>query len=108
MSYRSELIQVAAVALAALQVEDLGSTKLDYIGRKKLDDLLQEVFAERDRQEDKWGEQKHGPAMWAIILAEEFGEAVEEIKEAPGMHIDRVLRSITQNGDAARAILEAR
>lgn len=108
MSYRSELIQVAAVALAALQVEDLGSTKLDYIGRKKLDDLLQEVFAERDRQEAKWGEQKHKPAMWAAILAEEFGEAVDEIKESSSIDIDRLLTSISVNGEIARAILDAR
>lgn len=108
MSYRSELIQVAAVALAAIQVEDAGSTALDTLGRNNLQAVLSEVAAERERQEAKWGAQKHKPAMWAAILAEEFGEAVDEIKESSSIDIDRLLASISVNGEIARAILDAR
>ena len=41
MSYRSELIQVAAVALAAVQAESRGSTEIgSEAGRNKMRDLL--------------------------------------------------------------------
>lgn len=48
--------------------------------------VLSEVFAERSRQDDKWGQQDHHPAYWIGVLGEEFGEAckgaVEFDKEA--------------------------
>lgn len=80
MSYRSELIQVAAVALAAAQAEDLGSTTMDdLLGRNKMFALLDEVRVEREQQEQKWGAQKHVRSKWLAILAEEVGEAADEI-----------------------------
>jgi NTP pyrophosphatase (non-canonical NTP hydrolase) len=39
------------------------------------DEVLDEVAAERRRQNDKWGEQNHSPERWLTILAEEVGEA---------------------------------
>ena len=83
MSYRSEMIQVAAVALAAVQVDDLGSTELDsLLGRNNLTGLLDEVRRERERQEDKWGAQNHEPSWWLTILAEEVGEAARDVLES--------------------------
>ena len=82
MSYRSELIQVAAVALAAVQVEDGGSTETNSIaGHSALRNLLEEVRFERGRQEVKWGPQTHDRSWWLTILAEEFGEAARAVLE---------------------------
>jgi len=38
-------------------------------------DVLQQVAAERARQDAKWGVQNHKAPMWAAILMEEVGEA---------------------------------
>lgn len=82
VSYRSELIQVAAVALAAVQVVDQGTTHLDSPeGARQLRILLREVGIERERQELKWGPQTHNRAWWLTILAEEFGEAARAVLE---------------------------
>lgn len=37
--------------------------------------IIEEVLAERRRQDEKWGEQNHQPVEWLMILAEEVGEA---------------------------------
>jgi len=34
---------------------------------------------ERVRQDEKWGEQNHHPAIWLAILTEELGELSTEI-----------------------------
>lgn len=75
-----ELVQVAAVAVAAIQRIESGSTKLE----KETDPLpweeviLDRVRDERDRQEEKWGPQYHSPTFFMAILGEEFGEACTE------------------------------
>lgn len=38
---------------------------------------LGRVAAERDRQEARWGEQRHALALWVAIAAEELGEAAQ-------------------------------
>lgn len=43
--------------------------------------VLDEVLAERTRQNTKWGEQNHSLMVWLGILAEEFGEAAKDINE---------------------------
>lgn len=35
---------------------------------------LNSVLAERERQDDKWGEQNHDPFTWLAVLMEEVGE----------------------------------
>lgn len=37
--------------------------------------VLEDVLHERERQDEKWGEQNHGRYKWLAILAEELGEA---------------------------------
>ncbi len=37
--------------------------------------ILDDIQAERDHQEKKWGEQNHHPNKWLVILGEEYGEA---------------------------------
>lgn len=40
--------------------------------------VLQEVLAERVRQDTRFGEQNHEANNWCVILAEEFGEVAKE------------------------------
>lgn len=44
-------------------------------------DILELVFAERQRQEEKWGVQAHSPLEWYCIEGEEFGEVGREVFE---------------------------
>lgn len=44
-------------------------------------EVLVEISDERARQDRKWGTQNHGPAVWLMILSEEFGEAAREIND---------------------------
>lgn len=43
--------------------------------------VLKEVSEERDRQDRKWGEQKHAPDRWCLILGEEVGEVNKAVLE---------------------------
>jgi NTP pyrophosphatase (non-canonical NTP hydrolase) len=43
------------------------------------DVVLEMVAAERERQLAKWGEQSHSNVEWITVLAEEFGEAAQEV-----------------------------
>lgn len=43
--------------------------------------ILNEIWAERRHQDEKWGVQNHGPDHWMVILLEELGEAAETILE---------------------------
>ena len=45
-------------------------------------ELLTQIEDERRRQLDKFGVQNHVPAMWTVILGEEYGEACKEALEA--------------------------
>lgn len=53
---------------------------------------LDAVIAERARQEAKWGQQDHEPALWLGILMEEVGELAQAINE-----------TVFDNGAAERA-----
>lgn len=39
-----------------------------------MEEILNAIKLERNRQDDKWGEQFHHPIMWCAILGEEVGE----------------------------------
>lgn len=77
MSYRQELIQAAAVAVAAVECHDCGAAS----SGAYTDTVLQEVFEERRRQDKKWGVQSHAPDRWLTILHEETGEVARAILE---------------------------
>lgn len=78
MSYRTELIQVAAVAVAAIQDLDNGQTRDD---PQEIGVVLNEIAKERQRQEEKWGPQTHSFVKWFTILGEEVGEVANAILE---------------------------
>lgn len=43
-----------------------------------MDNVLNEIRKEIERQNFKWGEQNHNPVEWIAILTEEVGEASKE------------------------------
>lgn len=43
--------------------------------------ILNQISKERDRQDEKWGEQNHHPLMWFSIIGEEFGEMCQAFNE---------------------------
>lgn len=43
--------------------------------------IVQEILAERKRQNDRFSTQNHDPARWSLILNEEVGEANKEVCE---------------------------
>jgi len=47
--------------------------------------VFDEIQAERDRQDEKWGEQNHAPATWMLIAGEEFGEAAKALLQDEGL-----------------------
>ena len=84
MTYKTELIQVAAVALAAIQNFEQGSTELNEETDKgflELEYLLDAVREERRAQEIKWGYRTRPPDRWMVILGEEVGEANRAVLE---------------------------
>lgn len=42
---------------------------------------IDSVKVERERQDEKWGEQNHYPSVWLGILGEEFGELCQAVNE---------------------------
>jgi len=44
-----------------------------------MEDVLNLIRAERERQNKKWGEQNHNDYRWLAILTEEVGEAAQAI-----------------------------
>lgn len=43
--------------------------------------IINDVMAERSRQDEKWGEQNHSAYVWASIIGEEYGEMCKAINE---------------------------
>ena len=44
--------------------------------------VLEQVLAERERQDSKWGEQTYNSdSHWTVILTEELGEVAREVYE---------------------------
>lgn len=39
-----------------------------------VEQAIRDILAERQRQDEKWGEQNHSPFAWTTILVEEVGE----------------------------------
>ncbi len=70
-----ELVQVAAVAYAAIQDLTYGDTDM-LPGRVVITTRM--ILDERASQERKWGSQHHGATFWMAILGEEYGEACQE------------------------------
>ena len=41
-------------------------------------DVFQDIWLERQRQDNLWGTQDHDDGVWSLILSEEVGEAAQQ------------------------------
>lgn len=57
-------------------------TNVAMLRRRGTQRVLRDVLAERGRQLERWGEQRHSPPVWLAILTEEVGEVAKEIADA--------------------------
>lgn len=67
------------------------------------------VFDERQRQDEKWGEQNHEPILWTAILSEEVGEFSKAAlhQKFGGPDADNVLVEAVQCAAVSLAIVES-
>ncbi len=82
-NYVEELIQVAAVAIAAVQAHETNSTGLTGEG-SWFNKYGERIYAERLRQEAlrvKHGWNERSPRYFAVVLMEEIGESAKAILE---------------------------
>ncbi len=74
------------------------------------DYYLQQIKAERQRQDEEWGEQNHHPLFWVSIMGEEFGEMCkslnEYMSEHGANHFDDMKAEAVQVAAVAVAMLE--
>lgn len=60
-----------------------GQPEISYAGIPvlitKRANVLHGIDCERDSQDEKWGVQDHDDTIWMTILAEEIGEAAQEV-----------------------------
>ncbi len=83
----TELIQVAAVCVA--MIEDLKYGEANFAKGTAVPSysqgasVLLAIGEERIRQDEKWGTRHQTPMEWLMILAEEIGEAAEEVGLLP-------------------------
>lgn len=45
------------------------------------DKIISDILKERDRQDEKWGEQNHPAFVWLSIIGEEYGEMCKAVNE---------------------------
>jgi hypothetical protein len=77
MSLRNELIQVAAVCVAIVEDLDWGQANVGINLAAPDIPIFEDIHAEREAQDLKWGPQSHTVVEWIAILGEEFGEAAQ-------------------------------
>ena len=70
--------------------------------------VLEQVAEERQRQDAKWGQQSHHPAMWFAILTEEVGElATAIITDVYGSAQQRNVKTIYEEAIQVAAVAVA-
>ena len=120
-NYQTEMIQSAAVIIAALTSDIDGQTgvpdPLDpRVATPRLMTTLKiqhAIHRERERQEETWGSQSHSRAFWLAILVEEIGEVAEELitnefePSFANLQLAMMLQDLAQLGLLAKNILEA-
>lgn len=103
-------------------MERLRQATIGHFSTSPMDQAIEAVQAERQRQNAKWGEQNHELPHWMLILGEEFGEATKAVLErevllrdgpttdAPIVELGRATAAVTdelvQVAAVAVAILE--
>ena len=67
-------------------------------------DIIDCIFRERERQDNKWGEQNHDMYKWLAILGEEVGEANQAALEGEKK---KLIDELVQVGAVAVAMIES-
>ena len=78
--------------------------KLDWLDENQRKAILA-VLRERNKQDEKWGEQNHDSGKWLAILIEEIGELAQEMLEENPLN---ATAELTQVVAVALAWLECR
>ena len=68
------------------------------------EDVVSSILIERQKQDDKWGEQNHDVYKWLAILGEEVGEANKAALEDSR---DDVINELIQIGAVTVAMIES-
>ena len=69
--------------------------------------ILNDIIAERQRQDTKFGLQNHSPEKWLTILTEKVGEFATEVLDAPVYGTDTLMRAkMVQVAAVAVAVIE--
>ena len=68
--------------------------------------IISEIIDERDRQDEKWGEQNHVPLKWLAILGEEVGEANKAVLDGDGENLSEELIQVAATAVAFLQSLE--
>ena len=66
-----------------------------------MEEVLDEVRAERDRQDRMWGVQDHHPIAWIAILGEEKGECDRSVLENDYENLEKELVQVAAVAVAA-------
>ncbi len=76
--------------------------------QQRLQTVINEVLAERDSQDRKWGEQNHDDYRWLTILTEEIGELAQAAlhDEFGGKHAGTLESELIQAAAVCVAWLE--
>ena len=67
-------------------------------------DIIQLILKERQRQDEKWGEQNHDVYKWLAILGEEVGEVNKAVLED---NYSEILDELIQIGAVTVAMIES-
>ena len=67
-------------------------------------DIIDCIFREREKQDNKWGEQNHDIYKWLAILGEEVGEANQAALEGEKK---KLIDELVQVGAVAVAMIES-
>lgn len=68
------------------------------------EDVVSSILIERQKQDDKWGEQNHDVYKWLSILGEEVGEANKAALEDSR---DDLINELIQIGAVTVAMIES-
>ena len=67
-------------------------------------EILNSIFKERVKQDNKWGEQNHDIYKWLAILGEEVGEVNKAALESK---YDEIINELIQIGAVSVAMIES-
>lgn len=76
---------------------------MDSQTRERMVKAMELVAAERERQDEKWGEQNHAWPQWLTILMEEIGEFSHDVLEG---EMSNAMTELVQVTAVALAMIE--